>query len=211
MKTYFLIQNNIMQRKLVLYIVICLVTACTFSSMLPYPIFSPYTNLTKANMYEINNYYETELNVKSSEQIKVLNWDWFDVVQYILPSIFKVIDVYSGKCYSVKLIGGHNHADVEPIDANNTQIFKDIYGGEWSWSRRPVWVQINDTTYLCASINGYPHGNSYVEGSNLGGHTCIHFLNSKTHGTEKVDEAHQSCIQYAYDHREEITNYLNLL
>ena len=42
-----------------------------------------------------------------------------------------------------------------------------------------------------------PHGESHISGNNMNGHTCIHFLNSRTHGSDQVDAAHQSAIRAA--------------
>ena len=84
---------------------------------------------------------------------------------------------------------------------------KSLYDGVWSWTRRAVWVEITGT-YVAASINGMPHGYSLIEGNNMDGHTCIHFLNSKTHGTKRVDEAHQNAVATAYDRRDELYQFL---
>ena len=50
---------------------------------------------------------------------------------------------------------------------------------------------------LAASINGMPHPSDFIAGNNMDGHTCIHFLNSKTHGTQHVDPDHQAAIKEA--------------
>ena len=52
-----------------------------------------------------------------------------------------------------------------------------------------------------------PHGFSLIDNGE-GGHTCIHFLNSKTHGTKRVDEAHQECVDYAYKNKALLIEYL---
>ncbi|MBQ3494403.1 MAG: hypothetical protein IJA69_03210, partial [Clostridia bacterium] len=108
----------------------------------------------------------------------------------------------------VKRFGGYNHADVQTINEENTAIFKSVYGGNWSWTRRPVWVQIGEK-FFCGSTNGMPHGFSILDNGE-GGHTCIHFLNSKTHGTKKVDPDHQNAVQYAYDNKDKIYDYINI-
>lgn len=144
------------------------------------------------------------------EPIKVSNLNWFDSVHAQFPTYTKtrVIDIKSGLTYYVYRNGGHYHADVEPINKENTDIFFKIYNYEWSWTRRPVWVEILPNFWVAGSINGYPHGNAYIKDTGMEGHTCIHFLLSKTHGTKRVDEAHQACVAYAYEHGDEINNYL---
>ena len=118
----------------------------------------------------------------------------------------RVIDIKSQREYFVQRLGGYNHADVQTIDYENTKIFKEIYGGEWSWVRRPVWVEI-DGQFFAGSTNGMPHGFSLIDNGE-GGHTCIHFLNSKTHGTKRVDEAHQECVDYASKNKALLIEYL---
>ena len=49
-----------------------------------------------------------------------------------------------------------------------------------------------------------PHGFSLINENNMDGHTCIHFLNSRTHGTDRVDEAHQAAVAEAYRKRNEL-------
>ena len=54
-----------------------------------------------------------------------------------------------------------------------------------------------------------PHGFSLINENNMDGHTCIHFLNSRTHGTDRVDEAHQAAVAEAYRKRNELYKILN--
>ena len=108
-----------------------------------------------------------------------------------------VTDVATGISYRVKRVGGYNHTDVEPATAFDTWQMYRIYGEEWAWTRHAVLVTLSDGTTLAGSANGMPHGGSHVDGNNMNGHTCIHFLNSRTHGSDKVDAAHQSAIRTA--------------
>lgn len=200
-----------MRKLFPLYTFIVIVVSIIFSSIFAYPIFSKYTNLTEREVAEINNYHEIEIVIPpAEEEIEVYNLNWFDVVHSLFPTYTKtrVIDIKSGKTYYVYRNGGHNHADVEPIDSENTDIFMSLYNYKADWTRRPVWVEIKDNYWVAGSINGYPHGKSYIANNNMDGHTCIHFLLSKTHGTKRVDESHQSCVDYAYKNRNLIKNYL---
>ena len=45
-------------------------------------------------------------------------------------------------------------------------------------------------------MNGMPHGTSTLN-NNFDGHFCIHFYNSRTHGTDRVDEDHQNAVARA--------------
>ncbi len=157
----------------------------------------------------LNDKREDESTVTlNKSDVPVLNLNWFDYMNTYFTKYVtvRVIDIYSMKEYYVKRMGGYNHADVQAIDEKNTAIFKSIYGGTWSWARRPVWVEINGKFYA-GSTNGMPHGFDILE-TGEGGHTCIHFLMSKTHGTKRVDPEHQSCVAYAYNHRSQLAEYL---
>lgn len=104
-------------------------------------------------------------------------------------------DVYTGKTFQAVRWSGANHMDTEPASKEDTATMKSIYGGSWSWTRRPILVKYNGHVYA-ASMNGMPHGTSTIS-NGFDGHFCIHFTGSKTHGTDKVDSDHQSCVQTA--------------
>ena len=186
------------------------VCSILFSFVVPYPTKNSIL-LSPAQQQVINDLYENENSVTTSISIQpVLNLDWFDYMDSYFTKYItvRVIDIYSMKEYYVKRMGGYNHADVQTIDAKNTAIFKEIYGGTWSWARRPVWVEI-DGKFYAGSSNGMPHGFDILE-TGEGGHTCIHFLNSKTHGTKRVDEAHQECVKYASKNQNLLNEYLSI-
>jgi len=129
----------------------------------------------------------------------VLKSDWYSVVndRFLLQSTATVIDIKTMKRYNVIRYAGENHADCTPATKADTKIMLETYGGEWSWDRRPVWVIINGVMYA-ASTNGMPHGTDYNRTDGMDGQICIHFLNSRDHWSDAVDEEHQQCIEYAY-------------
>ena len=180
------------------------------ASVFPYPNFVHSNVVFQSDQKIINDKYEgEELNIESTlDNVEVLSFDWFEFMDsyFTKYKTVRVIDIYSKTEYFVQRFGGYNHADVQTIDKQNTEIFKNIYGGEWSWARRPVWVEI-DGRFFAGSTNGMPHGFSILDNGE-GGHTCIHFLNSKTHGTKRVDEAHQSCVMYAQKNKALLKKYL---
>ena len=185
-----------------------IIIAFGFSFVVPYPIKNN-TLLTAKQQQLINDYNEDENMVENSEQKPyVYNLDWFEDMNTIFKKYvtITIIDIYSKTEIKVQRLGGYNHADIQTIDANNTEKLKKIYGGQWSWTRRPVWVCL-DGKYYAGSINGMPHGFDVLQVGE-GGHTCVHFLNSKTHGTKRVDPDHQKCVQYAYEHQDLLHKYL---
>lgn len=146
---------------------------------------------------------------------------WFDGVE----NIFKVgdtavlYDIDTGLSFKVKRTYGSNHADCEPLTAEDTRVMKKIYGGAWSWSRRAVIVSVNGYRFA-ASMAGMPHAGvdskpanvnvsnrsgdygygvnlDTVKGNEMSGHFDVHFYLSKTHGTQKVNEDHQAMVKKA--------------
>lgn len=109
---------------------------------------------------------------------------------------FKCMDVYTGKTYYLIRVGGSNHMDVEPATLEDTKIVKSLYGGKWSWDRRPTLARFNGTWYA-ASINGWPHGKETVKNNGMTGQICLHFLNSRTHGSNMKDADHQRAVMKA--------------
>ena len=126
-----------------------------------------------------------------------MDW-WTSGIQSIFArgTTAVITDVATGLAWREQRRGGTNHADVQPLTAADTAVLKKAYGGTWSWNRRAIFVTINGVNYA-ASMNGMPHGGGSISGNNFNGHHCIHFTNSRTHGTDSVCEKHQAAIQKA--------------
>ncbi len=124
--------------------------------------------------------------------------NWFEGGSTAIPkgAVFTVKDVRTGKTFECKRWSGYNHLDAEPLTAENTATMKSIFGGSWSWSRRPILVKYNGHVYA-TSMNGMPHEDDTIANNDFAGHFCIHFYKSKTHGTDRVDEEHQACVEIA--------------
>ena len=101
-----------------------------------------------------------------------------------------------GKTFEVVRWSGYNHIDAAPRTAEDTATMKSIYGGEWSWNRRAILILYNGHVYA-ASMNGMPHGTTTISSNDFDGHFCIHFKNSKTHESDKVDPDHQAAVTTA--------------
>ncbi len=128
--------------------------------------------------------------------VELLSWfeggeEWFD--KY---ATMTVIDVRTGKSFNIRRFGGWYHADVEPITAADTAIFKSIVG-EWTWDRRPIWVSYKGRV-VAASMNAMPHLSGPIQSNNFPGHFCIHLYESKVHETSAECPRHQSAVQSAY-------------
>lgn len=125
--------------------------------------------------------------------------DWFSGHNAsVIPkgATFYVKDCKTGEVFTCKRWSGGYHLDAEPKTKEDTAILSKIYGGSWSWDRRAVLVYYRGHVYA-ASMNGMPHGTQTIMDNDFEGQFCIHFLNSTTHGSKKVDSDHQSCVKKA--------------
>ena len=123
---------------------------------------------------------------------------------------YKVYDVKTGIVWQAHRWSGGYHVDAEPLTASDTAKLCKCYGVTTAseiasknlYERRPCLVTIGNRTFAC-SLYGVPH--NYPEGdtistNNFKGQLCIHFTNSWTHGSKKVDSLHTEAIQYAWEH-----------
>ncbi|MEW6243457.1 MAG: hypothetical protein AB1497_04170 [Bacillota bacterium] len=121
---------------------------------------------------------------------------WRDALRlFTKKSVAQVVDLQTGKRFSVRRYGGSYHADVEPVTAPDAAVLFEIYGG-WSWRRRPILLLI-DGRRIAASMNGMPHGDQDIMKNDFPGHFCIHFDGSTTHGSRLHDIAHQAMVDKA--------------
>ena len=135
----------------------------------------------------------------SSWKSKVVKLDWFKGGSSILRKgcYGYLYDISTGITIRIKRMGGSNHADVEPATASDTAKLKKACGGEFSWDSRPV-ILIANGKYIASAINTMPHGKQTIKNNGYNGQFCLHMVGSKTHGSDRVDEDHQSAIKKAY-------------
>lgn len=154
----------------------------------------------------------------SSGKAELLDW-WSEVRNiFKIGMTAKITDVKTGKTFNIVRTYGGNHADCEAKTSADSKMIKEIWGG-WSWVRRPVVVEVSGRK-IAASIAAMPHAGvdsspanktissrsgGYGRGANLdkvknngmSGVIDVHFLNSRTHGTNRVDPKHQAAIKLA--------------
>lgn len=154
----------------------------------------------------------------SSGKIELLDW-WTEASKvFKIGMTAKVTDVKTGKTFNLVRTYGGNHADCEAKTSADSKKIKEIWGG-WSWVRRPVIVEVSGRK-IAASIAAMPHAGvdsapasktissrsgGYGRGANLdkvksngmSGVIDVHFLNSRTHGTNRVDPKHQAAVKAA--------------
>jgi peptidoglycan hydrolase-like protein with peptidoglycan-binding domain len=146
---------------------------------------------------------------------------WFNNGEkvFAIGKTASIYDIASGLSFNVKRTYGYNHADCETLSAEDTDVMKKIFGGEWSWDRRAIILTV-DGRSIAASMAGMPHAGydayeknitissrsgGYGRGANLDavknnkmdGVFDVHLYKSKTHGTNRVDENHQKMVKKA--------------
>ncbi len=130
----------------------------------------------------------------------VMKMDWFkNNMNSIFPrrSYAYIEDVKTGTRIKIRRVGGSKHADIEPATASDTAKLKKLYGGSWSWNSRSVILEV-DGKRIAGAINGMPHGDGISTTNNFDGHFCLHLTNSRCHGSDKINQAHQKAIEYAF-------------
>lgn len=107
--------------------------------------------------------------------------DWFRDGQYILKrnSTLTIIDFATRKQFNAKVMGGFNHADIEPLTMQDTAIMKSLFGS-WTWTPRPVVVYINGMN-IAASLSGMPHSFDTTPTNGVSGHFDVYLKNSIPH------------------------------
>lgn len=149
-----------------------------------------------------------------------LNW-WRDVKGKIIDrgTELHIKDIYTGLEYNVMMTFGGNHADVEALTAEDSEIIKQTYGGSFSWGRRPVLVYVEGRV-IAASMSAMPHagrddkpsetlvynrslgyGYGYnldkIKNNGMDGVCDLHFAGSTRHLDGRQDSKHQAAIRVA--------------
>lgn len=143
---------------------------------------------------------KTSTSSGASWKSKVVKMNWYDGGSGVLDTgdYGYIYDIDTGITVRIKRMGGHSHADVEPATAADTAKLKKIAGGSFSWDCIPVILHA-DGKYVACSINTMPHGDQTITNNGYDGQFCLHMVGSKTHGTDSVNEEHQSAINKAYN------------
>jgi len=129
--------------------------------------------------------------------------DWQLEGKYILErgDTFTVVDVDTGKQFRARMIGGYNHADIEPLTTADTNVMKSLFG-TWKWSPRAV-VVFHNGMNIAASLSGMPHGVDTITNNGVNGHFDLYMKNSTSHSssTSKVYiQEHQNMVMKAAGH-----------
>jgi len=134
--------------------------------------------------------------------VEMLPWSY---VRTIMPTgtTIHVYDVRTGLTYNVRNFSNGNHADVETLTQNDTNIMRQSSGG-FSWDARSVLVSFIDNSgemrIVAAAINTMPHAGSTIAGNGMNGHICLHFYQSRTHnGNRNYEATMQAAVRNAFN------------
>ncbi len=140
---------------------------------------------------------------------RIYNLDWFAAKNGGVLSRIGLVrraqatlkDLQTGISFQVYIQSTGYHLDVEPFTVEDTERMLKAYGAKQttdiSYRRRPMLLTTNKGYRLVCSIYGQPHGNHDIKNNNFPGQFCLHFLNSRTSGSNNVDGDHQAAIQRA--------------
>lgn len=126
--------------------------------------------------------------------------DWFLDGRFLLKrnDVFLITDVKTGTQFKVKMLGGLNHSDVEPVTAADTAAMKSLFG-TWTWTPRPV-VIFYDGINFAASLSGMPHSFDSISANNVTGHFDLYLYNSQGHSaatSAAYIQQHQNNVKIA--------------
>ena len=139
------------------------------------------------NGYAPRNFAVTPGESSSAKRVGKLV-DWFLDGKYLIKrnDVFIVTDVSTGLAIKFKMMGGMNHADVEPVTSAETEKMKKLFPA-WTWTPRPV-VIFHKGINFAASLSGMPHSYDTVT-NGVDGHFDLYLHNSKNHG-ESVSQTY---------------------
>ena len=112
-----------------------------------------------------------------------------------------VYDPATGYSWTLRIMTKDAHMDAEPATADDTAIMNKAFGGQVTWTAKPVWVTFADGKTYIGSTHNVPHTPYHLKDNNFDGHLCVHFPISM----EKAQEigpyatSHQETINEAWD------------
>lgn len=112
--------------------------------------------------------------------LELLHW-YNDIKSYLQSNRnFTVYDPGTGLSWKMRLYSAGHHADSEPLTQADSDIMYQVWGNQWSWDERPVYVQLANGTWCIASMPNMPHLSGSIKDNGFDGHTCVHFPRTMT-------------------------------
>lgn len=122
---------------------------------------------------------------------------WSSVKEMLKEGLsYTVTDYNTATTFSLKYMGGENHAEMECASAEDTAKLLSVFGEEFNFSKRSVVVSI-DGKNVAASLQGWPHGEDGVSQNDMSGHLCMFFDGSLSHVGMLPDVEHIKLVYKA--------------
>jgi len=140
---------------------------------------------------------ETHIPIGPSSAVNVIEGTivpWSEVKGLLVQNAsYEIADCVTGKTFYMTLIGGENHAEMECTTPEDTEIFLDVFGDCFNYSKRAMVIILNGKNILC-SIQGEPHGIDSIAGNKMDGSVCVYFDGSSSHVGNIQDVEHLNKI-----------------
>lgn len=150
--------------------------------------------------------YATAVNVApDGSDVQLLHW-FNDVKSYLKENkYYTVYDPATGLSWKMRLYSAGNHADSEPVTAADSAIMYKVYGDQWTWSQRAVYVQLANGTWCIAAMPNMPHLSGSIEDNDFEGHTCVHFPRTMTECAQNDPDYGVSVQETIREHWKKLT------
>ena len=112
-----------------------------------------------------------------------------------------VYDPATGYSWTLRIMTKDAHMDAEPATADDTAIMNKAFGGQVTWTAKPVWVTFADGKTYIGSTHNVPHTPYHLKNNNFDGHLCVHFPipMEKAQEIGPYATSHQETINEAWD------------
>ena len=159
-----------------------------------------------ATLIAIRRAYSGSSPAATTYNATIYNLDWSTIKDNGMLAMLglarnqtaRLTDLTTEKSLNIHIQSTGNHLDVEPLTASDTTTLCEIYGvaspSAISYKRRPMLITTSSGVQIVCSMYGQPHGAQDITNNGYDGQFCLHFLNSRTHGTNRVDSDHQNAI-----------------
>lgn len=122
---------------------------------------------------------------------------WSEVKTLLVEGeTYTVTDFNTNVQFDMVYCGGDMHAETECASPVDTATYKDAFGGEFNYSKRPVVILVG-TKLIAASLQGFPHGEDTVAANEMAGHACMFFSGSLSHVGQLPDVEHTNQVNIA--------------
>lgn len=129
--------------------------------------------------YNLSKHFElAALEIKNRSPFgEILDWkevkEIFEIGERVV-----IRDIDTGIKFMARRTGGYTHADIVPLNREDTQNLRTIYKETINWKRRAVVVQIGKKK-IAASLTGAPHVQGKYTDNDLEGKMGLYFSNEK--------------------------------